>query len=285
MFAVSETAKIRRARTARSTTSWCLVPGCDKPEEFVVRFVSFVSSWSLVPQSNPNRGIALIVVLLVSSLVFVLALGLSLVTAVDHLSMRNYRESAALLYAAEGAVELAARALSESPSWDAVLSGLAQADGADGPPWGTREHGGIRVDLSAQTSLVNCGQAGGCSAADLQASTADRPFGANNPHWRLFLYGPHQSLASWRYPAPAYILLWIGDDGREVDGDPERDGGGPAGEGGGVVRVRADAFGRDGGRRAVEAELSRICPRAEGGPACLPGIRVQSWRDVRHAIP
>lgn len=216
---------------------------------------------------------------------FVLALGLSLVTAVDHLSMRNYRESTALRHAAEAAVELAARALSETPSWDAVLSGIAQADGADGAPSGTREEGGIRVDLTVQTNLVNCGQAGGCSAADLQAATADRPFGANNPHWRLFLYGPHRSLASWRHPVPAYILLWIGDDGREVDGDPERDGGGPAGEGGGTVRVRADAFGRSGGRRAVEAELSRVCLREEGLPVCLPGIRVQSWRDLRHAIP
>lgn len=259
----------------------------DKRNEFFVRFASFVSSWCvyLIP-SRSERGIALIVVLLVSSLIFVLALGLSLVTAVDQLSTRNYRESTALLYAADGAVELAARALSQTASWDGVLSGLVQADGVDGLPSGIRNPGGgIEVDLTAQTSLLNCGQAGGCSDADLQAVTADRPFGADNPHWRLFLYGPHASLATWRYPVPAYILVWIGDDGREVDGDPGRDGGGAAGEGGGVVRIRADAFGRDGGRRAVEAELARVCPREAGVPMCLPGIRVQSWRDVRHAIP
>ncbi len=234
-----------------------------------------------------NRGIALIVVLLVSSLVFVLALGLSLVTSVDQLSTRNYRESTSLLYAAEGAVELAARALSQVDSWDAVLSGVVQAEGVDGPPSGTRSPGGgiDEIDLTAQTSLLNCGRAEGCSDGDLRAVTADRPFGPDNPHWRLFWYGPHASLASWRYPAAAYIVVWVGDDSREVDGDPGRDGGGPAGEGGGVVRIRADAFGRDGGRRSVEAELARVCPREAGVPMCLPGIRVQSWRDLRHAIP
>lgn len=256
------------------------------PKDTFVRFVSFVPSWFLVAPSGSDRGIALIVVLLVSSMVFVLALGLSLVTTVDQLSTRNYRESTALLYAAQGALEAAAIALSESSSWDAVLGGLVQADGADGPPSGTRSPaGGFQVDLAAETGLLNCGQAGGCSAADLQAVTSDRPLGANNAHWRLFLYGPHAALASWRHPVPAYLLVWIGDDGREVDGDPERDGGGPSGEGGGVVRIRAAAIGKNGGRRLVEGELARVCIREAGSRVCLPGIRVQSWRDVRHAIP
>jgi hypothetical protein len=248
-------------------------------------FSSFVSSWfPFRSSSRSDRGIALIVVLLVSSLIFVLALGLSLVTTVDQLSTRNYRESTALLYAAQGALEVSAIALSEASSWDAVLGGLVQADGVDGPPSGTRNPGGgLQVDLTAETGLLNCGHAGGCSTADLQAVTADRPLGANNAHWRLFLYGPHAALASWRHPVPAYVLVWIGDDGREVDGDPERDGGGPAGEG--VVRIRAAAFGRNGGRRSVEAELARVCLREAGSRVCLPGIRVQSWRDVRHAIP
>ena len=77
----------------------------------------------------------------------------------------------------------------------------------------------------------------------------------------------------------------VGDDGREADGAPESDGGSPTEEGRGVLRVHAAAFGRDGGRRAVEAELVRLCRPPEAGPPCLPGIRVQSWRDFRESLP
>ncbi len=251
------------------------------------------------PERARERGIALIVVLLVSTLVFVMALGLSLVTAVEQLVTRNHRESAALLHAAEGALELAARALARAGPWDPVLAGLVQADAADGPPTGTRSVGGIEVDLAVQTSLLNCARPAGCSDADRRAVTAARPWGANNPHWRLFLYGPLSALADLQYPAAAYVLVWVADDGRERDGDPERDGvpagageagepgepGEPGEDGADILRVRADAFGRDGGRRAVEAELARVCRVVEGVRTCLPGIRVQSWRDVRHAVP
>ena len=53
----------------------------------------------------------------------------------------------------------------------------------------------------------------------------------------------------------------------------------------GVLRVRAVAFGPLGSRRAIEAELARVCAGAAGDEVCQPGIRVQSWREVRQLVP
>jgi hypothetical protein len=233
----------------------------------------------------PDRGIALVTVLLVSSLVFTMAVGLSLVLAVDHLVVGHHRESAALQFAAAAGVELAASALGDM-DWNVALAGGVQAGGSDGTPSGTRIVDGLAaVDLSRETSLLNCGSPLACSDAQLRAVTASRPWGANNPHWRLFLYGPLATLSGSRFASPAYVLVWVADDGRETDGDPEVDGGGAGAAGQGVLRVRAVALGRGLGRRGFEAELVRVCRPAGGEPGCQPGIRVQSWRDLRHALP
>ena len=71
------------------------------------------------------------------------------------------------------------------------------------------------------------------------------------------------------------------NDSRETDGRPDLDGGNDPGRH--ILRARAMAVDRDGARRVVEAELVRVC--LEGRPACEPGIRVQSQREIRHALP
>ena len=88
-------------------------------------------------------------------------------------------------------------------------------------------------------------------------------------------------VGAYRFPAALYVLVWVADDSRESDGRPDVDGG--AGPGRHLVRVRAMAIGRDGARRVVDAELVRICVATH--PACEPGIRVQSERERRLALP
>jgi hypothetical protein len=85
-------------------------------------------------------------------------------------------------------------------------------------------------------------------------------------------------------PAPCYLVVWIADDAREGDGNPLADAIEADDPGHGIVRVRAEAFGASGSRRAIEAELVRVCP-ADNESGCLPGIRVQSWQELREAIP
>lgn len=233
---------------------------------------------------DSNRGIALLAVLLLSVLIATVALGLSLILALQHLAVLNARESAVLAHAATAGIELGAQALDDA-DWSSVLAGTANAPGSDGDPVGVRTlEGGATIDLAELTNLQNCGTPGVCDDASLRAVTAERPWGANNPTWRLFLYGPLATLATFQRAAPVYVLVWVGDDGRERDGDPARDGG-ATGEGAGVLVLRAVAFGRGGGRRGFDAEVSRICRAGHGVTGCQPGIRVQSWRDLRWSVP
>jgi hypothetical protein len=82
-------------------------------------------------------------------------------------------------------------------------------------------------------------------------------------------------------PAACYLAVWIADDGRETDGDPSTDAASDQ-AGHGIVRVHAEAYGVAGSRRAIQAELARICPDPHN---CLPGIRVQSWQELRQSLP
>ncbi len=71
--------------------------------------------------------------------------------------------------------------------------------------------------------------------------------------------------------------------------DPERQPADPLAdgdeEGRGVLRARAVAFGPLGARHAVEADLARVCEEVAGEEWCRPGIRVQSWQEVRQLVP
>ena len=231
-----------------------------------------------------NRGIALIMVILVTAFLSALGAGLILAVFMDRLASGNMSGSVAMLFAADAAIELAARDLSQVDDWNSVLTGARQSSFIDGAAGGVRAiPGGGVIDLTASTNMLNCGKTTSCTAAQMNASSRERPWGANNPHWRLYAFGPMQQLADLSRPVPCYLAVWIADDGREDDDDPLSDG--EAHEAGhGIVRVRAEAFGHAGSRRAIEAELARAC-RGGGVGACLPGIRVQSWQELRQTVP
>jgi hypothetical protein len=88
---------------------------------------------------------------------------------------------------------------------------------------------------------------------------------ADSPRWRLYAHAPMQDLV----PAPAagaplYLIVWVGDDGADGDGDPAVDANGR-------IQVHAEALGPNGARRAVEALIER------SGSGV---IRMISWRRV-----
>ncbi len=118
----------------------------------------------------------------------------------------------------------------------------------------------------------------------MNANSRERPWGTNNPRWQLFAFGPMEQFGQLMRPAACYLIVWIADDAREVDGNPQEDSDDGGEPGHGIVRVRAETYGVAGTRRAIEAELARICPDGPDG-ACLPGIRVQSWQELRQAVP
>jgi hypothetical protein len=232
-----------------------------------------------------QRGVALIMVILVTSFLSALGLGAILAVFMDRLATGNISGSVALLYAADAGIELAARELARQTDWDAVLAGAATSTFTDGVAGGVRDTpGGETIDLSAATNMLNCGVPTNCTVAQMDATSRDRPWGANNPRWQLFAFGPLPRFAALLRPSPCYLVVWIADDGRESDGNPFSDAAEGDEPGHGIVRIHAEAYGVGGSRRAIEAELVRVCP-AESESGCLPGIRVQSWQELREAIP
>ena len=232
------------------------------------------------------RGIALVLAILVTSFLTAIGLGLALMVMMDGLATGNMRGSVAMLYAADAAVELAARDLSQLDDWSAALSGHAVSAFTDGAASGTRAvPGGGTVDLTEATNRLNCGNTAPCTAAEMDANSRERPWGPNNARWQLYAYGPLRNIVQFARPADCYVLVWVADDGRETDADPLTDGGEDE-PGHGLLRLRAEAYGASGARRAVEAEVARHClPGPPGADGCRLGIRVQSWKELRQAVP
>lgn len=233
-----------------------------------------------------HRGIALVVTLVAMSVFAALGMALALSSAVERMAASNHDEATSLVNMADAGLELAARDLGRLDDWSLVLAGVQRSPLADGLPDGVRQPWpGTTIDLTGLTNDLTCGQWSACSDANIRTSTVDRPWGANNPRWRPFLYKLLTEATSPRQPTPSYVVVWLGDDGSEVDGDPLTDGGGPRQEGRYILRARSEAFGAFGTRRAIEAELIRLCRDSGAGETCLPGIRVQSWRVAADVIP
>ena len=226
------------------------------------------------PAADGRSGSALVLVLMGMMLLSAVGLATLLLATADTQAAANQRDAAAALYAAEAGLELAASELADVFDWDAVLSGSATSVFADGPPSGSRPlPGGGTIRLEEIASLATCGASAGCSAAARQAVTPDRPWGANNPNWRPYRQG---RLSPGGSAQDVYIVVLVGDDPSENDGNPERDGLAPGNHGAGVLTLRAEAFGPGLSRRSVEAVMARV---AVPGGAFAP--RFLAWREVR----
>ena len=209
---------------------------------------------------------------------FLVALGSALVlTSIAETQIAaSYDRAIEALHAADGAAERALADLSAIADWSDVLDGSVQSAFVDGAPGGTRVLAdGVVLDLTRTTNRVRCGR-DGCTSADLDASTAERPWGANNPRWQLFAYGPLQALLPpGSIRSQMYVVVWAGDDADEqdgrplVDGDPNADGSANAGRD--VLVLLAHAYGPAGVRRMVEMTIAR----GTGGP------RLLAWREIR----
>ncbi len=220
---------------------------------------------------------ALIVSLLTLSILSAMGMALALVVSVDPMAAANQREATSTLYMARAGLELAAREIAVSSSWDAWLSGAATSTLVDGPPSGARSlSSGESIDLERLTNQLICGRDAACAETQTTANTRDRPWGENNPRWRPFLYGSAPSLGLGAASEQHYLIVWIGDDGAERDARPDVDG--PDAAGGGIVRVVVQAFGPFRSRQLVEAHLSRKCEVVGVARVCEPGIRLSAWQ-------
>ena len=239
------------------------------------------SDWpvSLSRGQDADRGAALLTVL--GTMLLLSAVGLSLVmlSMSETLASGNVRRARAALYAAEAGLERVVPDLLAAEDWDAILEGRIRSGFADGAPSGVRVlDGGRTVDLERVVNLANCNRASSCSAAAMDAVTAERPWGRNNPRWRLFGYGPLAALSPEGGPAAGaglYVVVLVADDPSENDDDPARDGSESSNPGAGVLLLRAEAHGPESALRVVEATVARSAAVPE--PAGYPAQRGPSW--------
>ena len=234
-----------------------------------------------------ERGAAMVLTLIAMLLMAALGAVLMLTTSSEMLIAAAFRHGEAARYAAEAAAERVLADLSPAGNWDPLLEGSAQSTFVDGPPGGTRTlSDGSRIDLDQQLNLANCQKTTPCSVAEMNAATVERPWGANNPRWKLLAYAPLNALLPGAtLNSPYYAIVLVGDDPAETDNDPTVDGADPGNPGTGIIVIRAEAFGPRGAFRAIELTLSRPAEAGDAGDyndrVRQPGVRILSWREVR----
>ncbi len=234
-----------------------------------------------------ESGAALLLVMLALVLCSTLSAALLLSAETEVAIAANHRDGLAARYAAEAVVDAAIGEVAATADWNALL---ASADGVavtipasfhGGPPGPVVLSDNRTVDLRRSTFLLNCQRAAPCSAGQMDAATAGRPWGRNNPRFHVFAWGWLRDLAGadtgnsgW------YVGLWIADDQAENDEDPSRDGGPPVdgsslNPGAGALTLHGEAFGPNGAHHEIDVTLAR--PAADD---FVRRVRILSWRDV-----
>jgi hypothetical protein len=191
-----------------------------------------------------ERGTALIIALMAMMLLTALGAAVVMVSNTETHIAGNYRNSQEALYAADAAVERVVQDLLLIPRWNDILGGTAQSGFVDGGM------GAAKTLPGGGTMTLCCGA--NTATAQLQGETDSlNLWGANNPHWQLFAWGPLQDmLPNDQIDSPMYVAVWVADDPAETDGNPATDGNG-------TLTLHAEAVGPSGTRKVVEVTVAR----------------------------
>jgi Tfp pilus assembly protein PilX len=216
-----------------------------------------------------ERGMALVIALLTMLLLTALGMSLMLTTATETMVTSNYRDGIEAMYAADAGIERTMQDLLTVADWNTVL---ASPDGVSAGVTSGFVTGNLSpvlgdgklLDLVKATNSANCPQVSPpsttpCSNAQMDQSIAGiRPWGTNNPRWRLYAHGPVADFVpTGTINSPFYVAVWVADDPSENDGDPSTDGSALTNPGRGVIQLRAEAYGPGGARRTIETTLAR----------------------------
>jgi hypothetical protein len=208
-----------------------------------------------------DRGVALLITIMALTLLSALGAALMLTSTSESMIAAHFRDGIEARYAAEAAL---VRALDEAAAadWAPLIDGASRSAWVDGPPAGPRPLGdGSTIDLAQVVNLAGCQKSTSCSASDLAAVTADRPWGANNPRWTAYAYGPLRGLlAPGAVDAPHYVIVLAGN--------------GPSAA---QLALRAEAFGPRAAHAVVETTVGRDYNEASGQSF----VKILSWREVR----
>ena len=217
-----------------------------------------------------ERGSALVIVLLCAVLFLALASAMALVASSETTISATFRESAAALAGAEAAIARVSVDLSAASDVNAVLAGSSTSSFVDGPAGFRTLPDGTQIELTELTNIERCG-APVCTDAQLSAATLDRPWGANNPHWQRYASGWLRDVTPQSAAPHVYVVVWVGDDPLEHDGDPLTDDPDPDSPGHDALLIRSVAYAGYSVRRRLEV----VARRVDGG------VQLGSWREIR----
>ena len=200
-----------------------------------------------------EAGFAMLVAIMGLLIMSAAGLALILATSTEAMIARNFGDGAAAMYAAEAVAVKGLADVARESDWTQVVGGPARSSFFDGTGTGTRTLvDRSTIDLSAVVNAWNCRKPDACSDADMDRVTGERPWGDNNPRWRVYACGMLADLGE--SPSPYYVLLLAADDPLETDGDPLADG---TGSGHDVVLLRGEAFGPGGTHSIIEFTVAR----------------------------
>jgi hypothetical protein len=208
-----------------------------------------------------ERGVALVITIMALLLMSALGAALVLTSTSETIIAAHFRDQIAGRYAADSVISRAIDDLAGLGDWSLVMDGSVRSAWVDGPPSGLRTlSDGSTLDLAQAVNLANCQKSSPCSPAELAAVTADRPWGANNPRWTPYAYGPLRDLraSSGTIDSPYYVLLMAGN--------------GPVAP---LLALRAEAFGPRGAHAVVELTAGYNDDPGQGA------VNILSWREVR----
>lgn len=225
-----------------------------------------------------DAGIALVLAVCFTALLLTLATALSLVASVERTIADGYQLRLESQYAAEAIADVAVDELAGIADWDGVLNGSVVSSAVDGLPGDPRFLADRSpLDLGQIVNRANCGKPAACSPSEMNAVTAERPWGVNNPQWRLFAYGNLSDLVHvTAVRSRQYVVALVGDDARENDADPSADGATADNPGCGILNVLAEAFGPAGASSAARVTVARGC----GDMVSDGAVRVLAWREI-----
>jgi hypothetical protein len=198
-----------------------------------------------------------------------LGMALMLMSQTETMISSNYRDNMEGEYAADAGIERVMDDVLTVPDWntllasnDGITSSITSGFVDTNPSTPVTMPDGRTINLASATNMLNCGKTTACSAGDMDASTMDRPWGKNNPRFRLYAWGPVNDLTpTGTVNSPFYVAIWIADDAAENDDNPSKDGdpspsGNPNG-GAGVLTLRAESFGPMGAHHVIETTISK----------------------------
>jgi len=192
-----------------------------------------------VRRMRDERGVALIIAMMVTMLLTALGIALVMLTTTETQITMNFRNGQEALYAADAGVERVVQDLLMVPRWNDLLNGTVTSGFVDTTMTPRLPDYGDVINLTTGTAQLQ------------QETDSQNLWGPNNPVWRLYAWGrvtnllPTDTIDSYMY-----IAVWVADDPSEIDGNPLADTNG-------VLTLHSEAYGMGGTRKVIEITVAR----------------------------